>query len=89
MATNLTTHEITAAELQLPFSSREEVNIALREDLSDATIDHGFEEPADDVEAAWREQIARPMADIDSGRVTTISAQEAETMTQDDVKLRV
>lgn len=77
MATNLTTHEIIASALQLPLSAREEVIVALQESLIDATIDHGPEEPANEVEAAWGEEIARRIADIDSGRVKTIPSEEA------------
>ena len=86
MATNLTTHEIIASALQLPFAAREEVIIALQESLIDSTIDHGPEEPADEVEAAWSQEIARRIADIDSGRVKTVPAEEAERMIRRDVK---
>jgi Putative addiction module component len=77
MAMNLTTHEIINSALQLPFLARQEVIVALQESLVDPTIDHGAEEPADEVEAAWSEEIARRIADIDSGRVKTIPSEEA------------
>jgi len=77
MATNLTTHEVIASALQLPLSAREEVIIALQESLIDASVDHGPEEPADEVESAWGEEIARRIADVDSGRVKTIPSEEA------------
>ena len=80
MATNLTPHEIIASALQLPWAEREQIVEALQESLIDATIDHGPEEPADEVEAAWSEEIARRIADIDSGRVKTISSEDAERM---------
>ena len=86
MATNLTTHEIIASALQLPLSAREEVIVALQESLIDSTIDHGPEEPADEVEAAWGEEIARRITDIDSGRVKTISSEEAERFIRGDVR---
>jgi len=86
MAMNLTTHEIIASALQLPFSAREEVIVALQESLIDSTIDHGPEEPADEVEAAWGEEIARRITDIDSGRVKTISSEEAERFIRGDVR---
>jgi hypothetical protein len=89
MATNLTTHEVIASALQLPLSAREEVIIALQESLIDASVDHGPEEPADEVEAAWGEEIARRIADVDSGRVKTIPADEAERMIRGDVKPRL
>ena len=89
MATELTAHEIIASALQLPISAREEVLQALQDSLIDRTIDHGPEDPADEVEAAWSDEIARRIADIDSGRVKTIPAEEAERMIRGDVKSRV
>jgi hypothetical protein len=86
MATNLTTHEVIASALQLPLSAREEVIIALQESLIDASVDHGPEEPADEVEAAWGEEIARRIADVDSGRVKTIPSDEAERFIRGDFR---
>jgi len=77
MATNLTSHEIIASALQMPLAERERIVEALQESLIDETIDHGPEEPADAVESAWSEEIARRIADIDSGRVKTISSEDA------------
>lgn len=77
MAANLSCHEIIASALQLPLAERERIVEALQESLIDETIDHGPEEPADEVEAAWSEEIARRIADIDSGRVKTIPSEEA------------
>ena len=44
----------------------------------DEFIDYGPEEPAEKVEAAWSEEFARRIADIDSGLVKTIPCEEAE-----------
>jgi putative addiction module component (TIGR02574 family) len=77
MATNRTTQEIIVSALQLPLAERERIVEALQESLIDETIDHGPDEPADDVEAAWSEEIALRIADIDSGRVKTIPSEEA------------
>jgi Putative addiction module component len=77
MPINLSTQEIIASALQLPLAAREEVIIALQESLIDTSIDHGPVEPADEVEAAWGQEIARRIADIDSGRVKTIPSTEA------------
>lgn len=77
MATNLTPHEIIASALQLPAAERERIVDALQESLIDETIDHGPEDPTDEVEAAWSDEIARRIADIDSGRVKTIPSEEA------------
>lgn len=84
MSTNLTTHEIIASALQLPLADREQVVHALQESLIDETIDHGPEDPAEEVEAAWGDEIARRIADIDSGRVKTIPSDEAERMIRGD-----
>lgn len=86
MAANLSSHEIIASALQLPLAERERIVEALQESLNDETIDHGPEEPADKVEAAWSEEFARRIADIDSGRVKTIPAEEAERMIRGDAR---
>ena len=86
MATNLTRHEIIASALQLPLAERKRIVEVLQESLIDETIDHGPEEPADEVEAAWSDEIARRIADIDSGRVKTIPADEAEKMIRGDAR---
>ena len=77
MATNLTPNEIIDSALQLPLAAREQIVEALQESLIDAGVDHGPEDPADEVEAAWSEEIARRIAEIDSGRVKTISSEDA------------
>ncbi|MCI0332184.1 MAG: addiction module protein [Planctomycetes bacterium] len=80
MSTNLTSQEIIASALQLPLADRERIVEALQESLIDESIDHGPEEPADEVEAAWGEEIARRIADIDSGKIMTIPWEEAERL---------
>ena len=77
MAANLSFHEIIASALQLPWAEREQIVEALQESLIDEMIDHGPEEPAAEVEAAWSEEIARRIADIDSGRAKTIPSKDA------------
>jgi putative addiction module component (TIGR02574 family) len=77
MATNLSTHEIITSALQLPLADRERIVDALQQSLIDETIDHGPEDPPHEVEAAWSDEIARRIDDIDSGRVKTIPSEEA------------
>ena len=86
MASHLTTDEIIASALRLPVAEREQVVDALQQSLIDETIDHGPEDPPDEVEAAWSEEIARRIADIDSGRVKTIPAEEAERIIRGDAR---
>ena len=86
MATNLTPHEIIASALRLPLAEREQIVDALQDSLIGESIDHGPEEPADEVEAAWSVEIARRIADIDSGRVKTIPSDEAERIIRGDVR---
>ncbi len=88
MSTNLSSQEIIACALQLPLTERERIVEALQESLIDESIDHGPEEPADEVEAAWSEEIARRIADIDSGRVKTISSEAAEKLIWGDARPR-
>jgi putative addiction module component (TIGR02574 family) len=80
MASDLTTQQIIDSVLRLPLIERERVFDALQESLMDDAVDHGPEEPADEVEAAWNDEIARRIADIDSGRVKTIPSEEAWKM---------
>jgi putative addiction module component (TIGR02574 family) len=86
MASDLATDNIIASILRLPLSERERIFHAVQESLIDQTVDHGPEEAADEVEAAWSEEIARRIADIDAGRVKTIPAEEAERMMRGDAK---
>lgn len=77
MATNRTAREVIESALQLSLNERMQVYDALQQSLIDDTVDHGPEEPPDEVEAAWSDEIAQRIADIDSGRVKTIPADEA------------
>lgn len=86
MAQNLTLNEILASALQLSTVEREQILNALRESLDDDSIHHGPDDPADEVAAAWSAEIARRIADIDSGRVKTIPAEEAERMVRGDIR---
>jgi putative addiction module component (TIGR02574 family) len=86
MASDLTAQQIIDSALLLPHADRERILEVLQESLIEERIDHGPEEPADEVEAAWGEEIARRIADIDSGRVKTIPAEEAERIIRGDAK---
>jgi putative addiction module component (TIGR02574 family) len=54
--------------------------------MIDPDFDQNFEEPFEEVEAAWSAEIARRIADIDCGRVKTIPAEEAERMIRGDAR---
>ncbi len=86
MATDLTPHQIIASALRLPPAEREQIVDALQESLIDESIDHGPEEPADEVAAAWSDELARRVADIESGCVQTIPSEEAERMIRGDAR---
>jgi Putative addiction module component len=86
MAGDLATDNLIASILRLPLAEREKVFDAIQESLIDKTVDHGPAEPAHEVEAAWNDEIAQRIADIDSGRVKTIPAEEAERMIRRDAK---
>jgi putative addiction module component (TIGR02574 family) len=89
MATHLSAQDIIASALQLPLAEREQIVYALQDSLIDESIDHGPEEPADEVAAAWSVEIARRIEEIDSGRVKTISSEEAERMIRGDTRPRI
>jgi putative addiction module component (TIGR02574 family) len=83
------TQEIIDSILRLPLPERERVFDAVQESLIDKGVDHGGEEAADEVEAAWADEIARRIADIDSGRVKTIPAEEAERMIRKNARRKL
>jgi hypothetical protein len=89
MASDLTTQQIIDYALLLPLADRERILDVLQESVIEEQIDHGPEEPADDVEEAWSDEIARRISDIDSGRVKTIPAEEAERMIRGDAKKNI
>ena len=80
MAIDATPAEIIVSALRLPFEERAQVVGALQESLVDTSIDHGPADDPSEVAEAWKEEIARRVADIASGSVKTIPADEAERM---------
>jgi len=80
MSVDAVTHEIIASALRLPLAQRTEVVSALQESLVDESLDHGPADPSEEVEAAWSDEIARRIGEIDAGRARTIPADEAERM---------
>ena len=86
MPTNEHIHDIIASALALPAEQRLEVMDAIHVSLADPSIDHGPVEPVDDVATAWKDEIARRIADVDHGRVQTVPAEQAERMIRGDVK---
>jgi putative addiction module component (TIGR02574 family) len=53
---------------------------AIHASLADPTIDHGPTQPVELAVAAWKDEIAQRIADIDAGRVQTVPAEQAERM---------
>jgi hypothetical protein len=86
MSTNISASDIFASALQLPEAVREELIIVLQSSLVDPTLDHGTEDSPGEVAAAWDEEIAKRIADIDSGRVKLIPSDEAERMIRGELK---
>jgi putative addiction module component (TIGR02574 family) len=62
---------VLAAALRLPAEARAAVAAELIQSLDEP------EEPAEEVEAAWAEEIRQRMADVDAGVVTPIPWSEA------------
>lgn len=73
-----TSEEIIASASQLPPGEQVAIANALFENAM--TADHGPEDSPAEVEAAWAQEIGKRLEDIDSGRVETIPADEAERM---------
>lgn len=83
MPNNEQTQDVIESALALPVEQRLEVMDAIHVSLADPSVDHGPEEPADVAAAAWKDEIALRIADIDTGRVKTVPANEAERMIRD------
>lgn len=66
--------------LQLSPAERSRIVAALQSSLRADDIEHGPQESADEVEAAWDAEIARRVEDIASGRIKTIPSSEAWKM---------
>lgn len=73
--------QIISSATQLSQEDQAAIADALLQKLMD--VDHGPEEPVAQVDAAWSDEIRRRIADIESGRIKTIAAQEAERMIRD------
>ena len=86
MPSNEQIQHVIASVLTLPEEQRLEVMDAIHVSLADPSVDHGPVEPAAGVAAARKDEIARRIADVDSGRVKTIPADEAERMIRGDAK---
>ncbi len=84
MPTNQDTENVIAAVLALPADERLAVMDAIHFSLVDPKIDHGPGESLDVVTAIWKDEIAQRIADVDSGRVKTVPAEEAERMIRGD-----
>lgn len=84
MDTEPTPEQITRSILEWPTEKRLELLDTLHESLVDPNLDHGPEDPADEVEAAWKDEIGQRITDIEDGRVGTIPAKDAEAMIRGD-----
>ena len=78
--------DVIASALALPAEQRLEVMDAIHVSLADPSIDHGPTEASEKVASAWKDEIAHRITDVDSGRVKTIPAEEAERMIRGDAK---
>ena len=85
MSANHNTEDVIASALALSTEERLAVIDAIHVSLADPSIDHGPREPASDGQAAWKDEIARRVNDVKSGRITTVPAEEAERMIRGDV----
>ncbi|UUO06951.1 addiction module protein [Blastopirellula sp. J2-11] len=79
------TEEIIASALALSAAERLAVLGAIHHSLADPLLDHGPDDAASDAQAAWQAEIAQRAAEITSGDIMTIPAEEAEKMIRSDV----
>ncbi len=80
------TQEVITSALSLSTDDRLAVMDAIHVSLADSSVDHGPAEVAEAVQAAWQDEIARRIGEIDSDSVKTVPAQEAERMIKGDAK---
>jgi len=84
MATDATTNEVIASALLLSEEQRLMVMDAIHVSLADSSIDHGPNSDPAEVLHAWKEEIARRIADLKSGNVVAMDSEEAERMIRGD-----
>ncbi|PHR98617.1 MAG: addiction module protein [Blastopirellula sp.] len=80
------TKSVINSALELPKEQRIAVLNAIHISLSDTTMDHGPIEPATEVQDAWQVEIKERIEEIQSGKVVTVPAAEAERMIRNDVR---
>lgn len=78
--------EVIASALSLSEEGRFAVLNAVQGSLLDPDLDHGPNEPADEVATAWRGEIGRRMDEVRSGEIKTVAAEDAERMIRGDAK---
>ncbi len=86
MATNEQIESLIKSALALPAEQRLAVMDAIHVSLSDPAMDHGPEESADEVAATWKGEIADRIADVESGRVKMVPAEDAEGMVRSNAR---
>ena len=72
-----TPEQIISSPMALPAEQRAAIISALQDTIVSDTFDHGPAEAQDEVEAAWAAEIKQRVEDIRSGKVQTISSEEA------------
>ena len=78
-------HVIESA-LARPAEDRLAILNAIHVSLADAALDHGKEDTSQPVQAAWKNEIAKRLADLDDGKVNTVPAELAEQMIRGDAR---
>lgn len=84
MATDATTSEVIASALSLTEQQRLAVMDAIHVSLADGSVDHGPMSDSSQAQLAWKEEIARRIADLKSGNTVALDAEEAERMIRGD-----
>ena len=84
MSTIDPTQAVIASVLSLPLDQRLVVFGAIQTSLADPGLDHGPEESVGEVSKAWRDEIARRLAELDSGAAEAVPAEEAERLMRGD-----
>ncbi len=86
MSPQTSTDSVIAQAIALPEADRIAVMDAIHLSLVDPAFDHGSEDDPAEVEASWKEEIARRLAEVVSGKAELVPAEEAEALIRSETR---
>ncbi len=86
MNTQISTDSVIAQAIALPEVDRIAVMDAIHLSLIDPSIDHGPKDNPEEVDSSWKEEIARRIEEVISGKAELVPAEEAEALIRSATK---